>query len=249
MINFGKKVRLILLFRKILVIITAKWDRESKMKSVIKSVMVILVLFVFGASKTKAQMPYMEEVKALGAVSGQGLACGASKFETFELLARAILLTKSPTDKLQNDAIYAYSEAKANAYMSKEMDGFYGCETINRRFDNQEIFKAVLYADGSIKMPDGKLLTPRRPYDARMIYKKNAKVRENAQAIYNGSGEAKILEVNVKDSTLEQAQIDKTQRNLNVPEYQNQAPEPKKIDKTYVPDYQDSGIKHISRSK
>lgn len=69
-------------------------------------------------------MPYMEEVKALGAISGQGLACGSTKYDTFELLARAILLTKSPSDKLQNDAIYAYSEAKANAYMSKEMDGF-----------------------------------------------------------------------------------------------------------------------------
>lgn len=76
------------------------------------------------ALPVQAQMPYMEEVKALGAISGQGLACGSTKYDTFELLARAILLTKSPSDKLQNDAIYAYSEAKANAYMSKEMDGF-----------------------------------------------------------------------------------------------------------------------------
>ena len=163
--------------------------------------LMIFALLAAAAAPAAAQMPYIEEVKALGAISGQGLACGSSKYDTFELLARAILLTKSPSDKLQNDAVYAYSEAKANAYMSKEMDGFYECSEINRRFDKQEIFKAVLYADGTIKMPDGQILTPRRPYDATMIYKKDTKVRENARAIYNGS-EAKILKVDIKDDTI-----------------------------------------------
>ncbi len=149
----------------------------------------------------RAQMPYMEEVRALGAIAGQGLACGASKYDTFELLARAILLTKSPSDKLQNDAIYAYSEEKANVYMSKEMDGFFECAQINKRFDNQDIFKAVLYADGTIKMPDGKILTPRKPYDASLIYKKNSTNLEKARAIYNGS-DAKIIKVDVKDDVL-----------------------------------------------
>ncbi len=149
----------------------------------------------------RAQMPYIEEVRALGAIAGQGLACGSAKYDTFELLARAILLTKSPSDKLQNDAVYAYSEEKANAYISKEMDGFYECASINRRFDNQEIFKAVLYADGTIKMPDGQVLTPRRPYDATMIYKKKADSLKEAKAIYNGR-EAKILKVDVRDDTL-----------------------------------------------
>ena len=155
------------------------------------------------AGAARAQMPYIEEVRALGAIAGQGLACGSSKYDTFELLARAILLTKSPTDKLQNDAIYAYSEEKANAYMSKELDGFYECAEINRRFDNQEIFKAVLYADGTIKMPDGQILTPRKPYDARLIYKNN-KDRETAKAIYNGT-QATITKVNVQDDAIARA--------------------------------------------
>ncbi len=202
----------------------------------------IVLVSLLWFSSAQAQMPYMEEVKALGAISGQGLACGSSKYDTFEMLARAILLTKSPTDRLQNDAIYAYSEAKANAYMSKEMDGFFECAEINRRFDNQEIFKAVLYGDGTIKMPDGQILTPRKPYDARMIYKKNSKVRENAQAIYNGSGDAKILKVDVKDNTLQDMQQGKTQSFEDSPQ-----PTYKKLNRTYVPDYQESGIGHISR--
>ncbi len=167
------------------------------------------LICIFCATSSHAQMPYIEEVRALGAISGQGLACGSSKYDTFELLARAILLTKSPSDKLQNDAIYAYSEEKANAYISKEMDGFYECAAINRRFDNQEIFKAVLYADGTIKMPDGKVLTPRKPYDATMIYKKNPNSLKEARAIYNGR-EAKILKVDVRDDTIAAMQQPKT---------------------------------------
>lgn len=161
------------------------------------------VLMLFAATSVQAQMPYIEEVRALGAIAGQGLACGSEKYDTFELLARAILLTKSPSDKLQSDAIYAYSEAKANAYMSKEMDGFYECAQINRRFDSQDIFKAVLYGDGTIKMPDGKILTPRNPYDARLIYKNN-KEREAAKAIYDGVN-ATITKVNVVDDNIARA--------------------------------------------
>lgn len=59
---------------------------------------------------------------------------------------------------------------------------------INRRFDNQDIFKATLYRDGTIKMPDGTLVTPRQPYDATLVYNKDADV--DAEAIYNGGGPA-----------------------------------------------------------
>lgn len=163
----------------------------------------LLVGALFVATSVCAQMPYMEEVKALGAISGQGLACGSTKYDDFELLARAILLTKSPSDSLQQRAIYAYSEEKANAYMSKELDGFYGCQDIIRRFDRQDIFKAVLYGDGTIKMPDGQILTPRNPYDARHIYKDFGD-RKVAKAIYNGK-KAEILKVDVIDENIARA--------------------------------------------
>ncbi|MBE6452271.1 MAG: hypothetical protein E7012_02135 [Alphaproteobacteria bacterium] len=162
--------------------------------------LILFLALLISINQANAQMPYIEEVKALGAISGQGLACGSTKYDDFELLARAILLTKSPSDILQNKAIYAYSEEKANAYMSKELDGFYGCSEIIRRFDNQEIFKATLYADGTIKMPDGQILTPRIPYDAKRIYKDFGD-REAAQTIY-GSKKAQILQVNVVDENI-----------------------------------------------
>ncbi len=159
-----------------------------------------LFAFSFCPLTAAAQMPYMEEIRALGAISGQGMACGAEKYDTFEMLVRAILLSKSPSDVLQGKAMYAYNEEKANAYMSKQMDGFYGCAEINRRFNAQDIFKAVLYDDGTIQMPDGTIITPRRPYDANFLYKKDKAVLDKAKAIYNGSNDAKILNVDVKNA-------------------------------------------------
>lgn len=151
---------------------------------------------LFWAVSAQAQMPYIDEVKALGAVAGQGMACGASKYNTFELLARAILISKAPSDKIQSEGVYAYNEAKANAYISKQMDGFYECDTINRRFDNQDIFKATLYRDGTIKMPDGTIITPRQPYDATLVYNKDMDV--DAEEIYNGGGNQDVGEIRIK---------------------------------------------------
>ncbi len=169
--------------------------RRKEMKKAFLTAVLMAGATFFDA---KAQMPYIEEVRALGSVAGQGLACGASKYDTFELLARAILISKAPGDSVQAQGMYAYNEEKANAYMSKQFDGFYECAEINRRFDNQGIFQAVLYADGTIKMPDGKIITPRQPYDASQIYQKNDKIREDLKAIYNGSDKTKIGEIKIK---------------------------------------------------
>lgn len=101
-----------------------------------------------------------------------------------------------------------------------------------------------MYADGIIKMPDGQILTPRQPYDATMIYKKNDKVRENAKAIYNGA-EAQIVKVDVKDSTVADSKAMRVQVPVSRPAAQ---PQSRKISRDYEPDYGDSGIGHISRS-
>ena len=136
------------------------------------------------ASSASAQLPYIEEVKALGAISGQGMACGSSRYATFEMLARAIMFTKAPNLEIMNKGIYAYNEEKANAYMAKQLDGYYECPQIVRRFDNQAIFDITLYADGSLKMPNGRIIKPFRPYDAAQIYDTSAPEIGQAQEIY-----------------------------------------------------------------
>ena len=162
------------------------------------------VLFLIGllvATPAVAQMSYEDEARALGAVAGQGLACEASKYDTFELLARAIILTKSPNDRLQDKALKIFTEEKADVFISKQLDNFADCRNIADRFDAQEIFKATLYGDGTIKMPDGKILTPRVPYDASMIYDKEANVRQRAVSIYN-KDISNIKKVEFKDASM-----------------------------------------------
>ncbi len=161
-----------------------------------------LSLLLLSATPAFAQMPYMEEAKALGILAGQGLACEASKYKTFELLARAIILTKSPSDSQQNAALKAFLEKKADIFVAKQLDNFADCANIAQRFDNQAIFQATLYADGTIKMPDGQILTPRKPYDASAIYDFKAQDLQHANAIYNspkGSGN----KINFIDKTVE----------------------------------------------
>ncbi len=145
----------------------------------------LFLMILFAATPAKAQVDYMEEARTLGIVAGQGLACGSAKYDTFELLARAIILTKSPNARLQSEALKAFTEEKANIFVVKQLDKFAGCAEIVERFNGQDIFKTTLYADGTLKMPDGQIITPREPYDATKIYDKKLNVQKRAAAIYN----------------------------------------------------------------
>lgn len=168
----------------------------DKKGDILKYLALVSTFLMFNVSLAKAQMAYMDEVKALGAVAGQALACGSPKYDTFELLARAIMISKAPSDKLQADAMYTYNEAKANSYVSKQMDGFYECDQFIALFTKQDIFKATLYRDGTLKMPDGNIITPRNPYDATFVYNKDAEV--DAEDIYTGVEDADVGEIRIQ---------------------------------------------------
>lgn len=166
-----------------------------------KTFLIITAAALLLSASARAQaVGYIDEVKTLGYIAGQGMACGASKFQTFEMLARAILITKAPNNKMQAEAMYAYNNAKADGYFAKQADGFFECDDINRRFDNQPIYQATLYADGSIKMPDGKIFTPRQPYDATLLYQ-DRNDRMNAQKIYDRGKKAKVGKITVENDS------------------------------------------------
>ena len=185
-----------------------------------------------------AQSPYLEEVKALGIISGQGMACSSSKHPTFEMLARAIMLTKAPNEKMLNEAAYIYSDAKANTYLSKQMDGYYQCNTINKRFEAQDIFKITLYADGTLKMPNGQIITPRQPYDASQLYVADKQIEIKAKAIYEGA--ASRLPDNIDAPTITSVPpLENKQNKIAAPSYNNFSTQ----------DYTPSAIGHLSRNR
>lgn len=144
-----------------------------------------VLLFSFTVHAQLSITPsYIEEMKALGTVSGTGMACGAPKYATFEMLARAILVTKAVSDKNQEEGMIAYNTAKADAFLAKQADGLFNCDELNARFNNQKIFKTTLYADGTIKMYDGKVYHPRHPYDATLLKDDEDVNRQDAMKIY-----------------------------------------------------------------
>lgn len=122
--------------------------------------------------QAQEKVSYIDEARMLGSVAGQGMACKANRYDDFELLARAIILSKAPSDELQSQALQRFLEEKANAYITTADYVQTDCPDILTRFDKQEIFDAKLYADGSITFKDGSVITPRKPYDATLIYKK-----------------------------------------------------------------------------
>lgn len=163
--------------------------------------LLVVLVFLGVTTPAKAQMAYEDEARALGAVAGQGLACGSSRYDAFELLARAIILTKSPNDSLQDKALKIFTEEKADVFVAKQLDNFADCASIVERFDAQDIFKATLYGDGTIKMADGQILTPRNPYDATMIYDEKSNVRQRANSIYRKDN-SHIKKIEFKDASM-----------------------------------------------
>ena len=78
----------------------------------------------------------------------------------------------------------SYNEYKANAFVSKMKSGLTNCRAIAKTFDEQQIFKMVLYGDGTIKMPDGTIITPRNEYDPTLVYKKDINERQKYVDMY-----------------------------------------------------------------
>jgi len=206
-----------------------------------KKILFACIFGLFVHTTAQAQMPYLEEVKALGIISGQGMACGSLQHPTFEMLARAILITKSPNPHMLTQAAYIYNEAKADTYLSKQMDGYDQCDIINRRFENQDIFKITLYADGTLKMPDGNIITPQHPYDANSLYKADKNFEQKIRSIFEKAPSR--LPNNIEEPTINSIKPEnKSSTNVLSSGYNNQ--------QTYSGEaYAPSSIGHISRNR
>ena len=62
----------------------------------------------------------------------------------------------------------------------------------------------VLYGDGSIKMPDGSIVTPRKAYDPTLVYKKDENARQKYMQKYKQQIEKKQNDPAFKKALREQ---------------------------------------------
>ena len=80
-----------------------------------------------------------------------------------------LLTFLTETDVAEKEALNTYAKAKLKAFKEQKQRNLIPCADVLKRFENQEIFKAVVYRDGTVKMPNGKVIKPERPV------KKNSK--------------------------------------------------------------------------
>jgi hypothetical protein len=134
---------------------------------------ITLGFFLFlGISSVKAESDYLESVKSLGYISGEGLACNVATYPAYEHLARAYLVSSARSDEEQGQGMYQYNQAKVRAYLRERRESRANCAEVTYRFNNQKILKAKLKKNGTLIMPDGKVITPRQKYDATLLYDK-----------------------------------------------------------------------------
>jgi hypothetical protein len=128
---------------------------------------------------------YLKDVENLGYISGEGLACGAEKYSSYETIARAYFVSSAKSDKEQADGMYVYNKAKVTGYTRKKRSGLIDCNEVNIRFNNQKILQSKLYKNGTIKLPDGKVIKPRKEYDASLLYDKTEDEKRKMDELYN----------------------------------------------------------------
>ena len=150
-----------------------------------KLIITVLISVLLPVCQAKAASKYIEDVKTLGYISGEGLACGAARYPSYELVARAYMVSSAKSDKEQAEGMYAYNAAKARAFMNKRREGLFGCEETNKNFNKQKIFSVKLHKNGVIEMPDGKVIRPRQKYNPELLYDRNENERERLNAYYN----------------------------------------------------------------
>ena len=128
----------------------------------------LYVLLMLGLSvpalaqeRTAANMSLAEQ---LGTAAGLAHACNAGKMlEDYEVISSRLLANKADTLEAEKEAYRSYAEAKFRSFKMHKTEPQMSCAEILAYFKKMDIFKFVVYADGSVKMNDGTLLKPKRP--------------------------------------------------------------------------------------
>lgn len=106
----------------------------------------------------------LTEAQQLGITAGLALACNAGgKLDDFELIASRIIANQAPTAATEQDGYRSFAEWKLRAFKEQKEAPQLTCGQVLDDFNALPIFNAIVYADGSVKMPDGKMLRPKRP--------------------------------------------------------------------------------------
>lgn len=139
------------------------------------SLCVLLGLLITTPSfATSRTMRGVSETEQLGISAGVALACKVDmeQLKNYEMIASRIIANPLKTDALEKEALRVYAQAKLKAYQEQKKQNLMNCSEVLDRFEEQEIFNSVIYKDGTIKMPNGKVIKPKRPLTKKKSKKK-----------------------------------------------------------------------------
>lgn len=144
--------------------------------------LIACLLFSFqAAAQNDRTLQGITENQQLGMMAGLALACDAGgKLDDYELIASRIIANQAQTDADERKAVREYAEYKFGTFKEQKENPQASCGEVLDTFSHLPIFKATVYADGSVKMPDGRLLKPREGSKLPML-KVKKKQAQNAE--------------------------------------------------------------------
>lgn len=107
----------------------------------------------------------LTDAEKLAILAGAAQACQADhdKLINYEVIVSRILVNPTTSEQEETAVLTAYARKKFQVFNEQKSAPEMDCAEVLRRFDNLEIFKSVVYQDGTVKLPDGKVIKPTRP--------------------------------------------------------------------------------------
>ncbi|MBQ9089622.1 MAG: hypothetical protein IJY58_01055 [Alphaproteobacteria bacterium] len=136
------------------------------MKKIILYGILSLILFnsticVAGSRTAKG----LSEIDKLAITAGAAQACNADrdKMTTYEMIVSRILVNPTRSEQAEQAVLTAYARKKLQTYQEQKSSPEIDCHEVLERFNNMPLFRSTVYRDGTLKLPDGKIIKPVRP--------------------------------------------------------------------------------------
>lgn len=134
-----------------------------------KYMMYFVCLGLFISVTSNAQnIQKLSDAEQLGMMAGLAMACGSDKkLEDFELISSRLIANQSPTEEEELRQSRIYTQAKWDALQRETKEHTVNCKEVLDHFNKLPLFNSIVYADGSVKLPDGIWSKPLRPVKKR----------------------------------------------------------------------------------
>jgi len=121
--------------------------------------LLIAISLSCGAFARSTTLKSMTEAQQLGTWAGIALACNAgNRLDDFELIASRIIGNQATSTEERTTAFKEYAAEKLRTYKLQKSNPTSSCAQVLEHFDNLPIFRSVVQPDGSVQLPNGKIL-------------------------------------------------------------------------------------------